>query len=73
MSRFKLQKDLWETGPPTAQAAGVQCRFNGPDRADIADPAYLQNLGLLITGARSLTPADSVDSPFSLTTSSQQP
>ena len=39
----------------------------------IADPAYLQNCGVLITGARSLTPAKSIDLPLSLTTSSQHP
>ena len=41
--------------------------------ADIADPAYLQNCGFLITGARSLTPAKSIDVPLNPTFSSQHP
>jgi hypothetical protein len=41
--------------------------------ADIADPAYLQNCGFLITGARSLTPAESDDLRLNLTASSQHP
>jgi hypothetical protein len=54
-------------GPPKTEAA---LKLH---RVAIADPAYLQNCGFLITGARSLTPAKSIDVPLSLSASSQHP
>ena len=62
-----------QTSGPLANARLTGCLALKLHRADIADAAYLQNCGVLITGARSLTPAKSIDWPLSLTTSSQHP